>query len=334
MFLGGGALIVAVQLMAGMEETVGGYTWTYRINGDMVEIYNNYYSPAVWSPTVPAPYLTSAVPIPSMLGGKPVTRIGICAFSSSLTGDLMIPDSVTSVGNLAFTGCDIMNVMIPRSVTNIGYGAFYACEKLRSFSVHPGNPVYRSVSGLLLTKDGKNLVAGVNGDVGVPDGVVSIENVAFAGCCGLTSVTIPDSVTNIGNKAFYFCRGLTSVAIPMGVTKIGDGVFSSCGLTSVTIPDGVTSIGRGAFSWCRELTSVTIPGSVTRIGYEAFLECESLTRVVIPDAVVSIEWNAFCNCSGLMSVELPKRFEKKVPVIFVGCSTNMVITYRDSDSPL
>ena len=35
--------------------------------------------------------------------------------------------------------------------------------------------------------------------------VISIGNIAFDGCSGLTSVTIPNSVTSIGNNAFYSC---------------------------------------------------------------------------------------------------------------------------------
>ena len=110
-----------------------------------------------------------------------------------------------------------------------------------SFSVAANNPVYKSVSGLLLNKAGTRIIA-------VPG--------------GLTNVAFPNSVTSIGERAFSGCSGLTSVTIPDGVTSIGDYVFYNCGnLTKVTIPDSVISIDDSAFSGCGGIDCVTLPGN-------------------------------------------------------------------------
>lgn len=78
-------------LCSAESEIVNGYTWTYRINGETVEIYKGYSAAAI------SPSPTGAVIIPSTLGGKPVTSIGSYAFRgcSGLTS-MTIPDSVTS----------------------------------------------------------------------------------------------------------------------------------------------------------------------------------------------------------------------------------------------
>ena len=71
-------MVAAVAAAVGAwaeTETVGGYTWTHRINGDTAEIYKNGYSAAI------SPKPTGTVTIPSTLGGKPVTSIGGYAFS-------------------------------------------------------------------------------------------------------------------------------------------------------------------------------------------------------------------------------------------------------------
>ncbi len=46
-----------------------------------------------------------------------------------------------------------------------------------------------SVNGLLLSKDDKTLIAGVNGDVTIPDSVTSIGDAAFSKCENLDSAT-------------------------------------------------------------------------------------------------------------------------------------------------
>lgn len=109
------------------------------------------------------------------------------------------------------------------------------------------------------------------------------------GCSGIMTgdLEIPlvyngKPVTSIDNYAFEGYTGLTSVTIPNGVTSIGDSAFGNCiGLTSVTIPDSVTYIGGNAFYGCENLVSITIPDSVTSIGERVFAKCSNLEQVTI-----------------------------------------------------
>ena len=245
-----------------------------------------------------------------------VTRIVGYAFQecSGLT-NLVIPNSVKKIGRAAFIGCSgLTSVTIGNNVTNIDDFAFMCCNGLTSvtipasvvsigvgafsgpmFSVAVGNPAYKEESGLLLTKDGKTLLCGANGDVVIPGGVTSIEDYAFQWCLGLTSVTIPNSVTNIGYAAFSYCRALANVTIPPGVTCIQPETFIGCnGLTNVTIPESVTSIGKFAFIACSCLTSVVIPNSVTSIGGAVFRECDTLKTLYMP-----VSWQGKIVVNGL-----------------------------------
>ena len=121
--------------------------------------------------------------------------------------NLVISDGTTSIEAGAFEGCaGLESVTIPASVTSIGVNAFCRCSNLTDFSVDPQNGFYMFKDGLLLTKDGKTLVEGINsqGNITIPAGVTSIGDCAFSGCSGLTGATIGRSEERrAGNECRY-----------------------------------------------------------------------------------------------------------------------------------
>ena len=53
----------------------------------------------------------------------------------------------------------------------------------------------------------------------------SIENWAFDGCTGITSIELPTSLTSIGGYAFSGCTGISRIVIGKNVTMMGGSVF-------------------------------------------------------------------------------------------------------------
>lgn len=106
----------------------------------------------------------------------------------------------------------------------------------------------------------------------IPNGIVSIDDGAFAFCTNLEGVTIPESVDTIGFGAFAKCESLTQVTIPEGVKIIGNMAFASSGLETVRIPNTVERLGIGVFAETG-LESVVIPNSVTGSLKSTFEEC-------------------------------------------------------------
>ncbi len=107
-----------------------GYKWSYRIRGDVAEIYKSN-SEAV------SPKPAGTMTLPSSLGGKPVTSLGASAFNGcgELVG-VVIPNSLTNIGSSAFKDCSgLANVSIPDGVTRIGGSAFSGCSGLTSVTI-------------------------------------------------------------------------------------------------------------------------------------------------------------------------------------------------------
>ena len=234
----------------------------------------------------------------SMVIPNSVTNIEIWAFRncSNLT-NVIIPNSVVGIGDYVFDGCgSLTNVTIPNSVVGIGERVFSACSGLAEISVDEANMTYKSENGLLLSKDGKTLFYGRNGDVIIPNNVMRIKAFAFLSLANLTSVTIPDSVLYIEDGAFSGCSGLTSVTIPSRwrISAVFPSSYNK--IHSVVLQSGSDSIIASTFKGCTALISVTIPETVKSIGDEAFYNCTSLQQLTLPAGIMSYGVDCFEGC--------------------------------------
>lgn len=129
-------------------------------------------------------------------------------FCSDNLRNINIPSSVTSIGNMAFAIClSLKEVDIPASVESIGFMAFYFCYSLEEINVDSNNPHWKSVDGVLYTKDMKTLHTFPSGkrcaEFNVPEGVTTIYSNAFSLPAYLRVIHIPSSVEKIGAEAIY-----------------------------------------------------------------------------------------------------------------------------------
>jgi len=134
-----------------------------------------------------------------------------------------------------------------------------------------------------------------------------INDKAFKGCTGLTSVLVPDTLRLIGKKAFCMCTQLITIntryadasvtnGLPAGV-MLDRGAFHQSGLTSITMPQGSVFLD-GCFSGCRNLVSADVSKcAMTFIPRYAFSECEQLSNVRLQADVRVIRTSAFGSCN-------------------------------------
>ena len=225
-----------------LDEETGVLTITG--SGDMWDWYR-------WSLT---PWARVGIDITAVELPDGLTSIGNFAFifEGSLKA-IEIPASVTRIGHYACYGCRSLTcVEIPAGVTSIGHAAF-GSGGITEIIVAEENEDYRSVDGILYSKDMTTLIQCPGGKTG--------------------EVVIPDTVTSIGSH-----EKVEGISFGDG-PAIYAGAFTGCtSLTSVTIPEGVTSIGESAFGGCSNL-DIVIDNSKDNVKVErfAFENCKSVT---------------------------------------------------------
>ena len=171
---------------------------------------------------------------------------------------------------------------LKRLMTTNGNNPFAGSYVLSSIAVDASNPNFKSVDGVLYSKDGTRL---------------------FAVPAKRSALTLPENLTEIRVQAFQGCE-IEAIVIPQSVKTIGKAAFSECKrLQSVNIPDGVTAIENGTFCWCSSLREVTIPSSVASIGGEAFYCCFGLETVEILGRSVWFGSSAFGHCDCLSRIK-------------------------------
>ena len=187
--------------------------------------------------------------------------IGMAAFRESGVEQIQLPEGLEKIGRGAFIYSGLGAVEIPDSVQEIGGASFAGCKALTEITVS-GNPNYKSVDGVLYTKDGRRLVqypAGKGaGEYTVEDGAEEIGYGAFA-MAGLEKVNFPETLLVIDNDAFFECYALTQLQLPDSLQRIGSMAFGrdreeeepakgQAHPGSVRIGPEVSAIGTDAFT--------------------------------------------------------------------------------------
>ena len=328
-----GKLSKLVQLPVGM-------TGTYRVPNGITEIPEQALLGAAISKVV-IPSTVIRIGREAFQDCKNLSQV---IFETTPAGETEVPLVIAA---RAFKNCTALEKFtIPARLTEIKlsrYGlhsgvlsttdaesAFLGCYSLASVNVAANNKTYKSVNGVIFSKDGKTLVLvpeTLSGKYEIPAGTQTVAAGAFANCDLLTEVVIPDTVTLVEECAFYEAGNIVTVSLAGEALQdmtIARYAFASCGsLTTFDAGEGsrLAIISEGAFYKCDSLTNFTFPKTVTYVGEKAFFECYSLTEIGFAEGGKELEFgaDAFKYCSSLTTVTIPTNVTK-IPGIFAGCT--------------
>ncbi len=219
--------------------------------------------------------------------------VQITGYSGSET-DLVIPSQldgkdVISISDYAFKGCEsIKSIEIPATVNWVGY--LSGCTGLEEIRVAEGNTKYKSVDGVLLSRDGKTLYlyprAKVSDHYATPYGVETISDSAFKSCTGLNEVEIRDDVTALGTYIFSD-SSVKKITLGDGLSQIRQYALRNCDqLEELVIGKNVTYLDVDAIT-SKSLKELTIPASVSRIEMYA-VECKVMEKILFEGAPPSM----------------------------------------------
>ena len=140
---------------------------------------------------------------------------------------------IVEISGHPFEECnDLEELVIPETVRRIHWNGCGRL-KLKRFIVHPDNPVFQDIDGVLFTRIGYNrdgiskyhwmeLIAYPSGkgfDYIVPNGVTRLGNQSFK-YTSISYLELPTTLKEIGMNVFYGCKNLKELEIPTSVVKI------------------------------------------------------------------------------------------------------------------
>lgn len=163
--------------------------------------------------------------------------------------------------------------------------------------------------------------------VGTSSVAHTLNNGAFYGCTGLTTITLPSDITNIPMQSFYNCSSLAWTSLPSGIQTIGTQAFFGCtSLALTSLPSGITSIEQQSFQNCSNLALTSLPAGLTEIKMMAFQNCSNMTISELPQNLTEIGVSTFQNCNNITVNTIPIGITSISNGVFNGCTgiTSMV----------
>lgn len=284
-------------------------------------------------------------------------------FEGMTLTEFTVPDSVVNLdGNVFYKMTSLKVINLPAGISNISTMGnqqqsnflFEGCSSLEAVNVSSENQYFKSVDGIVFSKDGKSIVycpvakklgneimnedgtgtGTYDGKYVTPAGCQSIGTYAFKGQKTLKELTISADLLYINYQGFYNCSKLAKLtfATRESTLKIGDYAFQYCyalgsnGADTLTIPETVEIDGRSAFGSTRyghvvfEGTNYTTSLNSTFGGTSSSKNTYLKTVTGMPVSISAMD-NTFQFCTALTTVTFnADSMVENMKGTFAGCT--------------
>ena len=267
-----------------------------------------------------------------------VEVLGEYAFNNSMVTKVNLPRGLKEIRSYCFWNCpELREITLPASLRNLEYSidektgyvatqamVFSDNPKLEAINVEEGNPLYKSIDGVLFTADGKTLLYYPDGKKAdlyiIPEGTEEFGYTAFRNP-EMTALYIPSTFRQLhsGGGDFSGISSLKEIYVSPEneyYYTVDGALYSRYGNSLVfypnnrdvselkpeDFPEGMSYIGAFAFQHDKNMKSVEIPEGVTSIGWMCFTWAQSLESVTVPASVTDIGGYAFAYCGQLEKV--------------------------------
>ena len=252
------------------------------------------------------------VNIPEEIEGKKVGVIGHIAFLGNSIEIVNIPNTVTVLSSECFYRCgNLREINIPESVSDIRSVPIVECPSVEKINVSEKNNYYRSVDGVLFSKDMSQLIYYPSNKEGdsykVPNEVKEFSQITDAGAFNynqnLKSITINANIkidTYFPLSPFDYARNLESIYVDSknpyltsdnGILYSKDKTIlvsypANCSQTRYVMPDNVRRMSYNAFHGAKNLKEIRMSEKlgVGTYSVQYFLGCEKLESISVPES--------------------------------------------------
>ena len=231
-------------------------------------------------------------------------------YSGDCSGDVILDVSVTQIAYATYLANGVTSISIPSTTTVVSYLTFINANNLTAIYVASENPNYKSVDGVLYSKNGTTLKyyppAKTKTSFTIPAGVSVIDPYAFSCAKNLSTVSIPDEVLTanfIDRQAGCNENGIAEYIIGSGnpnYSSIDGVILNKAGTIILTypnnkpganyvMPSSVTAIRNQAFEYSKnnQLQSITLSPNLTSIGTYSFSSL-NLATLNLPASLTTI----------------------------------------------